>query len=211
MNIPSVPSHLFAGIRHRIDRKRALCGPLGRCRISHTHGHRVPDDASFAAAGIPLLPKRRKSSAPSTAISTVLFIRKTIIRTFIMKKRCIRNKIFFLEVCMRGKMVVCMCAFSLFVSASGCASCGPDSTARAGDSLHQKWWAQLNLTEDQKAKLKALRGGAKDFRKTNFDKMKSLLDKSKEELLKAAPSKTVLYGYAKEIGRSSQGDFGAYG
>jgi Spy/CpxP family protein refolding chaperone len=100
---------------------------------------------------------------------------------------------------MRGGMVICVCVISLLLSASG-AFCGPDSTARAGDSLHQKWWAQLNLTEDQKAKLKALRSGAKDFRKANFDKMKSLLDKSKEELLKAAPSKAVLYGYAKEMG-----------
>jgi Spy/CpxP family protein refolding chaperone len=103
---------------------------------------------------------------------------------------------------MRARTVVCMCALSLFVSAAGvfAAPGAPDTAVRAQDSVHQKWWAQLNLTQDQKAKLKALRGGAKDFRKANFDKMKALLDKSKEELLKSAPNKAVLYGYAKEIG-----------
>jgi Spy/CpxP family protein refolding chaperone len=100
---------------------------------------------------------------------------------------------------MRGKLVVCMCAVSLFLGAATVAG-APDTLALSRDSIHQKWWAQLNLTEDQKAKLKALRGGAKDFRKANFDKMKSVLDKSKEELLKEAPSRDVLYGYAKEMG-----------
>jgi Spy/CpxP family protein refolding chaperone len=75
-----------------------------------------------------------------------------------------------------------------------------DSTAAARDSVHQKWWAQLNLSSDQKAKLKDLHAGMKEFRKANFEKMKALLDKSKDELLKAAPSKTILYGYAKEMG-----------
>jgi Spy/CpxP family protein refolding chaperone len=85
------------------------------------------------------------------------------------------------------------------MSASG-AFCAADPAAKAADSSHQKWWAQLNLNDDQKAKLKELRAGAKDFRKANFEKMKSLLDKSKEELLKPAPNKTVLYGFAKEMG-----------
>jgi Spy/CpxP family protein refolding chaperone len=117
----------------------------------------------------------------------------------IMKKHFIRSKIFFPEVCMRGKMIVCVCALSLFLNAAT-VFCASDSTDRARDSLHQKWWAQLNLTADQQAKLKALRSGTKDFRKANIEKMKSLLDKTKEELLKPAPSKAVLYGFAKEIG-----------
>jgi Spy/CpxP family protein refolding chaperone len=100
---------------------------------------------------------------------------------------------------MSSKVTASVFFLSLFLIASR-AFCVPDSTAHAQDSTHQKWWAQLNLTEDQKAKLKTLRADMKDFRKTNFEKMKSLLDKSKDELLKAAPSKTVLYGYAKEMG-----------
>jgi Spy/CpxP family protein refolding chaperone len=75
-----------------------------------------------------------------------------------------------------------------------------DSTAAVKDSAHQKWWSELDLTADQKTKLKGLRVDMKEFRKANFEKMKALLDKSKDELLKAAPSKTVLYGYAKEMG-----------
>jgi Spy/CpxP family protein refolding chaperone len=96
-----------------------------------------------------------------------------------------------------------VCAFSLFAGMAGAAPAQnpqADTAARARDSVHQKWWAQLNLTDDQKTKLKSLRADMKDFRKANFEKMKSLLEKSKEELLKAAPSKAVLYGYAKEIG-----------
>jgi Spy/CpxP family protein refolding chaperone len=92
-----------------------------------------------------------------------------------------------------------MCAVSLIMSASH-ALCTPDPSAAARDSSHQKWWAQLNLTADQQAKLKTLRAEMKDFRKANFEKMKTLLDKNKAELLKAAPSKSVLYGYAKEMG-----------
>jgi Spy/CpxP family protein refolding chaperone len=105
----------------------------------------------------------------------------------------------FPEVRMYPKIIVSVFFLSLIMSASN-AFCVTDSTARAADSTHQKWWAQLNLSEDQKAKLKTLRVDMKDFRKANFEKMKSILDKSKEELLKAAPSKVVLYGYAKEMG-----------
>jgi Spy/CpxP family protein refolding chaperone len=88
---------------------------------------------------------------------------------------------------------------------AGSAFCGTDSasctTKRApGDSMHQKWFAQLNLTDDQKAKLKDMRKEMGEFRKVNFEKMKALREKSKVEFLKAAPSKTVLYGFAKEMG-----------
>jgi Spy/CpxP family protein refolding chaperone len=100
---------------------------------------------------------------------------------------------------MRIASVVYVSVFSLFLGAFS-SFCANDPPAPARDSTHQKWWAQLNLTEDQKTKLKTLRADMKDFRKANFEKMKSLLDKSKEELLKSAPSKPVLYGYAKEMG-----------
>jgi Spy/CpxP family protein refolding chaperone len=100
---------------------------------------------------------------------------------------------------MHAKMVTCLCVLSLVMSASP-AFCVPDSAMAARDSSRQKWWAQLNLTADQKAKLKTLRAEMKDFRKANFEKMKSLLDKNKAELLKAAPNRSVLFGYAKEMG-----------
>jgi len=90
--------------------------------------------------------------------------------------------------------------FSLVLSMAPLSTWCAQNPGPADDSLHQKWWAQLNLTDDQKAKLKALRIEAKGFRKANFETMKSIIDKSKEELLKAAPSKAVLYEYAKKIG-----------
>ena len=101
---------------------------------------------------------------------------------------------------MRTKTIFSVVLFSLLLSATA-ALCSPDSTRAAPkDSSHQKWWAQLNLNDDQKAKLKTLRQDMRESRKANFEKMKALLDKSKEELLKPSPNKTVLYGYAKELG-----------
>jgi Spy/CpxP family protein refolding chaperone len=80
----------------------------------------------------------------------------------------------------------------------------PDSTHAARhmsmqDSSHQKIWAELNLTADQKVKLKTMREDAQQSRTAIFDKMKDLRDKSKQELLKEKPSKDVLYGYAKQL------------
>jgi Spy/CpxP family protein refolding chaperone len=101
---------------------------------------------------------------------------------------------------MRTKTIFSVVLVSLLLSTTA-AFCSPDSTRAAPrDSSHQKWWAQLNLTDDQKAKLKTLRQEMRESRKANFEKMKVLLDKSKEELLKPAPNKAVLYGYAKELG-----------
>jgi Spy/CpxP family protein refolding chaperone len=74
------------------------------------------------------------------------------------------------------------------------------SSSAVKDSSHQKMFEQLNLTADQKAKMKALRQEMQDLRKANMEKMKAIREKSKEELLKATPNKTVLYGYAKEMG-----------
>lgn len=100
---------------------------------------------------------------------------------------------------MRVKKLISLCAVLLIMSAATAFGV-PESATAARDSSHQKWWAQLNLTVDQQAKVKTLRAEMKDFRKANFEKMKSLLDLSKAELLKAAPNKSVLYGYAKEMG-----------
>ncbi|HMD69648.1 MAG TPA: hypothetical protein VKF42_12260 [Chitinivibrionales bacterium] len=75
-----------------------------------------------------------------------------------------------------------------------------DSASFSKDSTRHRIWAQLGLSESQKAKLKDMRKQSMEFRKQNFEKMKALLDKSKEELLKPSPSKSVLHGYAKELG-----------
>jgi|WetSurMetagenome_2_1015567.scaffolds.fasta_scaffold00110_27 Spy/CpxP family protein refolding chaperone len=75
-----------------------------------------------------------------------------------------------------------------------------DSAWSPKDSTRHKIWAQLGLSPDQKAKLKDMRKQMMEFRRQSFDRMKALLDKSKEELLKPSASKAVLYGYAKEIG-----------
>jgi Spy/CpxP family protein refolding chaperone len=75
-----------------------------------------------------------------------------------------------------------------------------DSVTFSRDSTRHKMWAQLGLSEDQKAKLKDMRTTMREFRKQNFEKMKTILDKSKEELLKQTPSQSVLYGYANDMG-----------
>lgn len=89
---------------------------------------------------------------------------------------------------------------ALFLAVSAIAAPNDSSSAAMHDSLHQKFMDQLNLSADQKAKMKALREEMRTLRKANMEKMKVLREKSKEELLKAAPNKTVLYGYAKEMG-----------
>ena len=88
----------------------------------------------------------------------------------------------------------------LFGTTASYAGPRDSSSAAMKDSSHQKMFEQLNLTVDQKAKMKALRQEMQDLRKANMEKMKALRDKSKDELLKAAPNKTVLYGFAKEMG-----------
>jgi Spy/CpxP family protein refolding chaperone len=79
---------------------------------------------------------------------------------------------------------------------------GPRDSCSAGTKGpdHQKMFAQLNLNADQKGKMKVLRDEMKKLREANMEKMKALRDKSKEEMLKASPDKTVLYGFAKEMG-----------
>ena len=50
-------------------------------------------------------------------------------------------------------------------------------------------WADLGLTEDQKAKLKEIHEEMADARKENFEAVKALRVKIKEELLKNDPAK----------------------
>ena len=89
---------------------------------------------------------------------------------------------------------------ALFLAGSAFAAPHDSAATAQRDSSHQKWIAQLNLTADQRAKMKALRDDMRAQRKANMEKMQALREKSKEELLKATPNKSVLYGYAKEMG-----------
>ena len=98
---------------------------------------------------------------------------------------------------MKERIITAACGAALCFSLQAFAA--KDVAPATNDSCHQKLWAQLNLTADQKAKLKDMRSEMQTLRKTSRDKMKDLRDKSRDELLKAAPSKTVLYGYAAEI------------
>jgi len=97
-------------------------------------------------------------------------------------------------------MVVCIGLVFSMTMVSQPAFGAQDSASFSRDSTRHKMWAQLGLSEDQKAKLKDMRTSMREFRKQNFEKMKVILDKSKEELLKQNPSQSVLYGYANEMG-----------
>jgi Spy/CpxP family protein refolding chaperone len=61
-------------------------------------------------------------------------------------------------------------------------------------------FADLNLTADQKAKLKVLHEAQKDTHKKVFEQMKALREQVKAELLRPQPSKQVLDGYAAQMG-----------
>jgi Spy/CpxP family protein refolding chaperone len=100
---------------------------------------------------------------------------------------------------MRFAITLCGLALCLMMAAPP-AQGAQDSASFSRDSTRHRIWAQLGLSESQKAKLKEMRKQSMEFRKQNFEKMKVLLDKSKEELLKPSPSKAVLHGYAKEMG-----------
>jgi len=74
-----------------------------------------------------------------------------------------------------------------------------DSAALKGKDMGNKIAQELGSTRTKKTKLKALREEMKTVRKDHMEKMKALRDKSRDELLKAAPAQAVLYGYAKEM------------
>jgi Spy/CpxP family protein refolding chaperone len=78
------------------------------------------------------------------------------------------------------------------------------ASAENGDSTHnhpmKNKFAELNLTADQKEKLKALHKEGMAAAKPLFDQMKAVREKAKAELLKASPSKQVLDDYASQLG-----------
>jgi periplasmic protein CpxP/Spy len=65
--------------------------------------------------------------------------------------------------------------------------------------MWQKVTKNLGLTTDQQAKLKNLRADVGKLNKVTRDKIKTLREKEKDELLVPNPSQQALYGYAKEI------------
>jgi Spy/CpxP family protein refolding chaperone len=78
------------------------------------------------------------------------------------------------------------------------------ASAGNGDSTQyhtmKKKFAELNLTADQKEKLKALHKEGIAAAKPLFDQMRAVREKAKAELLKASPSKQVLDDYASQLG-----------
>jgi Spy/CpxP family protein refolding chaperone len=111
------------------------------------------------------------------------------------------NLNFFTGLFMKKKPIVTVALISVLCGFSWAFAAPHESSSAAmKDSSHQQMFKQLNLTPDQQAKMKALRQEMQELRKANREKMQALRDKSKEELLKATPNKTVLYGYAKEMG-----------
>ncbi len=62
------------------------------------------------------------------------------------------------------------------------------------------WIEELNLTKDQKEKLKALRQEMQPLREKHMESIKAVKDKIKAELEKPNLSEGILYGYAGEMG-----------
>ena len=63
-----------------------------------------------------------------------------------------------------------------------------------------KMWMELNLTDEQKEKLRTLHEEMQPIRKKHMESVKAVRDKIKTELLKSEPSQNTLYGYAGELG-----------
>jgi Spy/CpxP family protein refolding chaperone len=61
-------------------------------------------------------------------------------------------------------------------------------------------WAELELTEEQKVKLKELHQEIKDARRKNFEAARDIRTKIKDELIKENPSTSQLDLYAAELG-----------
>jgi Spy/CpxP family protein refolding chaperone len=74
-----------------------------------------------------------------------------------------------------------------------------NSISQPAEPQH-KMWAELNLTPEQKDKLKALHKEMKSNKDTHFVKVKAVREKIKDELQKASPSQSMLSGYAIELG-----------
>jgi Spy/CpxP family protein refolding chaperone len=77
-------------------------------------------------------------------------------------------------------------------------SAQPDGPGKGKN--HEKMMAELKLTAEQNEQLKGLHQQHRQDMKPFQEKMKGIRDKVKAELLKPAPSKPALDGYAAELG-----------
>jgi Spy/CpxP family protein refolding chaperone len=75
---------------------------------------------------------------------------------------------------------------------------GPDTSA-AVQRMH-RMFDDLKLTDEQQARLKALRDEMMTIRKQHIEAVKGVRDKMKAELLKPSPSQKMLDRYAGELG-----------
>jgi Spy/CpxP family protein refolding chaperone len=99
-------------------------------------------------------------------------------------------------------MINRIAVFSLFIAffCSFSAMAAPDSANAVQKEKVKKIFDDLGLNTDQKAKLKDLRAEMQTMRKDHNEKMKTLREKIKDEILKDFPSKSALNGFAKDIG-----------
>jgi Spy/CpxP family protein refolding chaperone len=95
----------------------------------------------------------------------------------------------------RAAFIAGVCFVAVAIAAAPRDSCGIKEGPRG-----EKMARELGLSTQQKAKFKEFREEMRDVRKAHMEKMKALLDKSKEELRKPSPSRDVLYAYARESG-----------
>ena len=77
-------------------------------------------------------------------------------------------------------------------------------TTTAKEHNGKEWLKDLNLSADQKAKLKSVREAMKPVREASMEQMKALREKAKTELLKASPAKPVLDDLARQMGQLHQ-------
>lgn len=98
---------------------------------------------------------------------------------------------------MENKLII---VTALVVSLIAAAVSAPQDSCRTEMAKGERMAKELGLSTQQKAQLKELRGEMREAHKDQMDKMKALMEKSKEELLKPAPGKDILSGYAKEMG-----------
>jgi Spy/CpxP family protein refolding chaperone len=93
----------------------------------------------------------------------------------------------------------------LFIGTLSSAFALPDSASMQAPDRDRVMMAQhlakeLGLTKDQQIKMRNIHLGMETLRKDNRDKIKAVLDESKAELLKEAPSRVVLYRLARDMG-----------
>jgi len=73
------------------------------------------------------------------------------------------------------------------------------SPSKSDSSRIQKKWDDLGLNQNQKDQMKALRTENKDGMKTQFEAMKALHQKIKDEFLKSNPDPAVIDSYSDQL------------